>query len=152
MTFSVWAEAAQVCIATDVAYRVSSTGGRKFIVADAAGDEQYTRDMVIVASAADAAVLMVDLRKELPARRCHAWLTGRWGAGKSTIVNLVTAKRHALGRHTWLLDGDRVRRGLNKVLGFTDAGLPARARAEAVLPPPRRRLSCCGSSCRRRGR
>ena len=43
------------------------------------------------------------------------------GAGKSTIANLVEKKLHALGRHTYLLDGDNVRHGLNKDLGFTDA-------------------------------
>ena len=43
------------------------------------------------------------------------------GAGKSTIANLVERKLHAQGRHTYLLDGDNVRHGLNKDLGFTDA-------------------------------
>ena len=43
------------------------------------------------------------------------------GAGKSTIANLVEKKLHAMGRHTFLLDGDNVRHGLNKDLGFTDA-------------------------------
>lgn len=49
------------------------------------------------------------------------WLTGLSGAGKSTIANLVEKRLHALGRHTYLLDGDNVRHGLNKDLGFTDA-------------------------------
>jgi len=49
------------------------------------------------------------------------WFTGLSGAGKSTIANLVEKKLHALGRHTFLLDGDNVRHGLNKDLGFTDA-------------------------------
>ena len=49
------------------------------------------------------------------------WLTGLSGAGKSTIANLVEKKLHALGRHTYLLDGDNVRHGLNRDLGFTDA-------------------------------
>ncbi|MCE2680762.1 MAG: adenylyl-sulfate kinase [Burkholderiales bacterium] len=49
------------------------------------------------------------------------WLTGLSGAGKSTIANLVEKKMHALGRHTYLLDGDNVRHGLNKDLGFTEA-------------------------------
>ena len=48
------------------------------------------------------------------------WLTGLSGAGKSTIANLVEKRLHALGRHTYLLDGDNVRHGLNKNLGFTD--------------------------------
>ncbi|MGS1016799.1 adenylyl-sulfate kinase [Allosphingosinicella humi] len=49
------------------------------------------------------------------------WFTGLSGAGKSTIANLVERKLHARERHTYLLDGDNVRRGLNKDLGFTDA-------------------------------
>ena len=49
------------------------------------------------------------------------WFTGLSGAGKSTIANLVEKKLHAMGRHTFLLDGDNVRHGLNKDLGFTDA-------------------------------
>jgi bifunctional enzyme CysN/CysC len=49
------------------------------------------------------------------------WFTGLSGAGKSAIANLVEKKLHSLGRHTFLLDGDNVRHGLNKDLGFTDA-------------------------------
>jgi bifunctional enzyme CysN/CysC len=49
------------------------------------------------------------------------WFTGLSGAGKSTIANLVEKKLHALGRHSYLLDGDNVRHGLNKDLGFTEA-------------------------------
>jgi bifunctional enzyme CysN/CysC len=49
------------------------------------------------------------------------WLTGLSGAGKSTIANMVERKLHGLGRHTYLLDGDNVRHGLNKDLGFTSA-------------------------------
>jgi bifunctional enzyme CysN/CysC len=52
---------------------------------------------------------------------CVLWLTGLSGAGKSTIANLVEKQLHASGRHTYLLDGDNVRHGLNKDLGFTDA-------------------------------
>jgi len=52
---------------------------------------------------------------------CVIWLTGLSGAGKSTIANLVEKRLHALGKHTYLLDGDNVRHGLNKDLGFTDA-------------------------------
>jgi len=48
------------------------------------------------------------------------WFTGLSGAGKSTIANLVEAGLHARGVHTLLLDGDNVRHGLNKDLGFTD--------------------------------
>jgi bifunctional enzyme CysN/CysC len=48
------------------------------------------------------------------------WLTGLSGSGKSTIANLVEKRLHADGRHTYILDGDNVRHGLNKDLGFTD--------------------------------
>ncbi|MES1188672.1 MAG: sulfate adenylyltransferase subunit CysN [Myxococcales bacterium] len=52
---------------------------------------------------------------------CLLWYTGLSGAGKSTIANLVDKKLHARRRHTYLLDGDNVRHGLNKDLGFTAA-------------------------------
>lgn len=52
---------------------------------------------------------------------CVVWFTGLSGSGKSTIANLVEKQLHALGRHTYLLDGDNVRHGLNKDLGFTEA-------------------------------
>lgn len=48
------------------------------------------------------------------------WFTGISGAGKSTIANLVEQKLLAAGRHTYLLDGDNIRHGLNRDLGFTD--------------------------------
>jgi bifunctional enzyme CysN/CysC len=47
------------------------------------------------------------------------WFTGLSGAGKSTVANLVERRLHALGCHTYLLDGDNVRHGINKDLGFT---------------------------------
>jgi bifunctional enzyme CysN/CysC len=49
------------------------------------------------------------------------WFTGLSGAGKSTIANLVEKKLHRMNRHTFLLDGDNVRHGLNKDLGFAQA-------------------------------
>jgi bifunctional enzyme CysN/CysC len=51
---------------------------------------------------------------------CVLWFTGLSGAGKSTIANLVEKRLFALGRHTTMLDGDNVRHGLNRDLGFTD--------------------------------
>lgn len=52
--------------------------------------------------------------------RC-IWFTGLSAAGKSTLANLLEKRLHAEGRHTYLLDGDNVRHGLNRDLGFTDA-------------------------------
>jgi bifunctional enzyme CysN/CysC len=52
---------------------------------------------------------------------CLLWLTGLSGAGKSTIANLVEQKLHVMGYHTYILDGDNVRHGLNKDLGFAPA-------------------------------
>jgi bifunctional enzyme CysN/CysC len=59
-----------------------------------------------------------ELKQQKPA---VLWFTGLSGAGKSTIANLVEKKLAALGRHSFLLDGDNIRHGLNKDLGFTDA-------------------------------
>jgi adenylyl-sulfate kinase len=52
---------------------------------------------------------------------CVLWFTGLSGAGKSTIANQVESHLHERGQHTYLLDGDNVRHGLNRDLGFTDA-------------------------------
>jgi bifunctional enzyme CysN/CysC len=58
------------------------------------------------------------LKRQRPA---IVWLTGLSGAGKSTIANLIEQRLHAAGHHTMLLDGDNVRHGLNRDLGFTEA-------------------------------
>ncbi|MES2262039.1 MAG: sulfate adenylyltransferase subunit CysN [Pseudomonadota bacterium] len=68
----------------------------------------------------------IDVNKQAHAqlkgqKPCLIWLTGLSGSGKSTIANLVEKKLHALGKHTYLLDGDNVRHGLNKDLGFSEA-------------------------------
>ena len=60
-------------------------------------------------------------RSELNSQKpCVVWFTGLSGSGKSTIANILEQKLHTLGKRTYLLDGDNVRHGLNKDLGFTD--------------------------------
>jgi bifunctional enzyme CysN/CysC len=62
-----------------------------------------------------------ELRAHMKAQRpCILWFTGLPGAGKSTIMNLVEQKLAERGVHTYALDGDNLRRGLNRDLGFTD--------------------------------
>jgi bifunctional enzyme CysN/CysC len=68
----------------------------------------------------------LDVDKQARARMnhqqpCVVWFTGLSGSGKSTVANLVEKRLHAAGHRTYLLDGDNVRHGLNKDLGFTDA-------------------------------
>lgn len=58
------------------------------------------------------------LKRQQP---CIVWMTGLSGSGKSTLANALEARLHELGYHTYLLDGDNIRHGLNKDLGFSDA-------------------------------
>jgi len=63
-----------------------------------------------------------DARSELKGQKTLCvWFTGLSGAGKSTLANLLETRLHVAGRHTYLLDGDNVRQGLNRDLGFTEA-------------------------------
>ena len=68
----------------------------------------------------------IEIHKEARAaakgqKPCVLWFTGLSGAGKSTVADLVDRKLHAMDRHTYVLDGDNVRHGLNRDLGFTEA-------------------------------
>lgn len=61
-------------------------------------------------------------RERLNGHKCKViWFTGLSGSGKSTIANILEKELHAQGKHTYLLDGDNVRQGLNKDLRFTHA-------------------------------
>ncbi len=59
--------------------------------------------------------------KQKKQRPCILWFTGLSGSGKSTVSSAVEQKLFELGHHTYLLDGDNVRHGLNKDLGFSDS-------------------------------
>ena len=71
-----------------------------------------------MAAAADRQGERAALKHQQPA---VLWFTGLSGAGKSTIANIVEQRLHAAGHHTMLLDGDNVRHGLYRDLGFTEA-------------------------------
>ena len=113
-------------IAFDPYAKNRATGG--FILIDRLSNETVGAGLVQFAlrRAQNVHVQALDVDKAARAQRmgqkpCVLWFTGLSGAGKSTIANAVEKKLHALGRHTYLLDGDNVRHGLNRDLGFTDA-------------------------------
>jgi bifunctional enzyme CysN/CysC len=75
--------------------------------------------------AADIHWQALDINKDARARQklqkpICLWLTGLSGAGKSTIANLLEKQLFASGRHTYILDGDKIRQGLNRDLGFSE--------------------------------
>jgi bifunctional enzyme CysN/CysC len=101
------------------------TGG--FILIDRLSNETMAAGMISFAlrRAQNIHWQAVDLSRAARASQkgqqaCVLWFTGLSGAGKSTVANLVEKRLFALGRHSTMLDGDNVRHGLNRDLGFTD--------------------------------
>lgn len=99
-----------------------------FILIDRVSDQTVAAGMVAfgLRRATNLVWQEVDVDKTARAKQneqkpCLLWFTGFSGSGKSTVANLVEKRLHSLGKRTYLLDGDNVRHGLNKDLGFTDA-------------------------------
>ncbi|MDR6412820.1 sulfate adenylyltransferase subunit CysN [Paraburkholderia terricola] len=113
-------------VAFDAYTTIRDSGG--FILIDRVTNNTVGAGMVNFALRSSRNVRMqpLDVNKALRSRIKNQlpavlWFTGLSGAGKSTIANLVESKLTAIGQHTYLLDGDNVRHGLNKDLGFTNA-------------------------------
>ncbi|MET0282025.1 MAG: sulfate adenylyltransferase subunit CysN [Steroidobacteraceae bacterium] len=113
-------------VAFDPYVRNRETGG--FILIDKLSNDTVAAGLLIAALRRSENIHWQHLdvtraaRAQLKGQRaCALWFTGLSGAGKSTIANLVEKRLHGLGRHTYLLDGDNIRHGLNRDLGFTDA-------------------------------
>jgi bifunctional enzyme CysN/CysC len=105
-----------------------NAGTGKFILIDRFTNATIGAGMVdfVLRRASNIHWQALDVHKEARAglkgqKPCVLWFTGLSGSGKSTIANLVEKKLHSMGRHTYILDGDNVRHGLNRDLGFTDA-------------------------------
>ena len=101
------------------------TGG--FILIDRMSNNTIAAGMIHFALRRSQNITMqhVDVNKQArqkikSQKPCVLWFTGLSGAGKSTIANLVEKELYGKGHHTYLLDGDNIRHGLNKDLGFTD--------------------------------
>ncbi len=99
-----------------------------FILIDKASNATVAAGMLNFAlrRARDVHWQAIEINREAHARQKNQaprllWFTGLSGSGKSTIANLVEKRLHALGKHSFLLDGDNIRHGLNRDLGFTDA-------------------------------
>ena len=108
-------------------YRANRKTGA-FIVIDRQTNATVGAGMIDFSLRRAANVVWQDLEVDRAARAASKnqkgavlWFTGLSGSGKSTIANMVEKRLHDMGRHTTILDGDNVRHGLNKDLGFTDA-------------------------------
>ncbi|MFN4011536.1 MAG: sulfate adenylyltransferase subunit CysN [Pannonibacter sp.] len=108
-------------------YRANRTTG-SFILIDRMSNATVGAGMVVKAErrASNIHWQALDVDKESRAESLRQkpavlWFTGLSGSGKSTIASIVEKKLHLEGRHTYVLDGDNIRHGLNKDLGFSDA-------------------------------
>ena len=113
-------------VAFDPYRQVRETGG--FILIDHFSNRTVGAGMIdfSLRRAANLTWQHLDVGKELRAgqkgqKPCVLWLTGLSGSGKSTAANAIERRLAVLGRHSYLLDGDNVRHGINRDLGFTDA-------------------------------
>ena len=113
-------------IAFDPYEKIRETGG--FVLIDRTTNETVGAGMIQFALRRSQNIhwqainITREQRAELKGQRaCCLWFTGLSGSGKSTIANLMEKRLFALHRHTYILDGDNVRHGLNRDLGFTEA-------------------------------